>query len=51
MSLLITRGLGEEIEYVSVAISAPEVTTEEWGRISMKIEPSFTVVSENDEQD
>ena len=44
--MLITRGLGERIDYVPVSICAPEVTAHEWGKKSMKVEPCVVVVSE-----
>jgi len=46
MSLLITRGLGEVIEYIPVPVCEPEMTTHEWGQKNMKVEPCVVVVSE-----
>lgn len=50
MSLLITRGLGEceesVIEYIPVSVCEPEMTTHEWGKKNMKVEPCVVVVSE-----
>ena len=50
MSLLITRGLGEDIvyDYVPVPVCSPEMTAHEWGKKSMKVEPSMVVVSEDE---
>ena len=40
MSLIITKGFGDDIiiEYVSVPVCSPEVTSHEWGKKSMKAE-------------
>jgi hypothetical protein len=50
MSLIITRGLGDDIVYRPVGVDKPKMETHEWGKKTVKIKPSFIVVSEDQEQ-
>jgi len=48
---LITRGFGVVtvvVEYVPILADKPDMTAHEWGKKSMKVEPSLIVVSEDD---
>ena len=51
MSLIITRGLGEDVVYVPVVAGIPEMTAHEWGKKRMKVEPCIMVISECEEED